>query len=110
MLLLRVRGGLRQHPRDGSQLHPPLLLRSLGDIRTHARQLGQIGELNVAATQPNKRCARRVVAGLGAQEVDAIGGSLGGMDAVEGRGVATFLEWAENSLADIEAPGAFGFE
>jgi len=69
-----VRVGFRQHARDGAQLHPPLLIGALSDIRQHAWQITHIDELDMATTQPNKRCTRRVFAGLGAQEVDAIGG------------------------------------
>jgi hypothetical protein len=62
------------------------LIGALSDIHQRVWQITQIGELDMAATQPNKRCARRVFAGLDAQEVDAIGGSLGGMDAVKAKG------------------------
>jgi len=50
------------------------LIGALSDIRQHAWQITHIDELDMATTQPNKRCTRRVFAGLGAQEVDAIGG------------------------------------
>jgi hypothetical protein len=70
----------------------------------HAWQITQIDELDMAATQPNKRCTRRVFASLGAQEVDAIGGQLGGMDAVEGQMVAAFLEPVENGLLFTNDP------